>query len=673
MAGFIAFIGLPIAWLVGTPKYIATSVVYVSPRFMANLADNNNQKFDSISQYREYVAQNAKTINRFDIVLESLQKIGGLQSFWVKKGETLERAASRLQGALIIEEVPDTYQISISLEGKKKAGLADLVNTIADTYLEKAKSEEFYDSDQRVQSLIADRERLQKEIAEKQARRMALAQELGVSSFTDSDLNPYDRLLVTAKEAESDAQKDAIQAEAQLAALDEKDHPGAKEALRAYALAEANKDPALSSLLTSLNARRAQVLASMSGLSADHPGRRAAERELADIEKERQAEINKVVDSFSQNLLEQRTAAAYQARSVEERLATEVDRQASQAAWFTRGYQEGIQLGLDVDDLRKADDNLQQRIDYFTLEKNAPGFVRLFSPARVPDQPIKGMRKILFAVFLALALVCAVAVPVGIDFLDPRLHSPNQVEALLGFPPILWLMESEDAGPSFEREQILRLASRLSQDRQNHHSRVFVFSSVKSHGGTSTIVMKTARALTALGVPAIAVEANAYRHDPRYARFSYRGLSAVLAGSRDLHQEVIPGDEQLPDRIPVGDVRDGANLPDAQNLGPVLRQAADAYDIVIVDVPPILASVDAEIVASCADVVVLVVEASSVTKDELRRAAKALERLNVRAVSALLNKVRRDEPTGLAATALDEYLNGSAQPAPRLLTPWLWR
>jgi Mrp family chromosome partitioning ATPase/capsular polysaccharide biosynthesis protein len=678
VAAVIAVLGLPAAYILGTPKYIATAVVYVSPRFMANLADNNNQKFDSIGQYREYVAQNVKTINRFDIVLESLNKLGGLNSVWVKKGETLERAASRLQGALIIEEIADTYQIAISLEGKKKTGLAELVNTVADTYLEKAKSEEFFDSDQRVQSLLGDRARLQKEIADKQARRLALAQELGVSSFTDNDLNPYDRLLVTAKEAESDAQKNAIQAETQLAAFDEKQHPGARDALRAYALIEANKDPALTSLMTNLNVRRAQVLESLNGLSPEHPGRHAAERELADIEKERQAETDKVVDKFSKMLLDQRTAEAYQARSVERQLAAEVDRQASQASWFTRGYQEGIQLGLDVDELRKSDENLQQRIDYFTLEKSAPGFVRLFSAARTPDQPIKGMRKVLFAVFLALALICAVVVPVGIDFLDPRVHSPSQVEGLLGFPPILWLMDTEEAGPGFEKEQVLRLASRLGQDRQSSHSRVFAFTSVKSRGGTSTLVMKTARALTSLGVPALAVEANAYRSDPRYSQPKYlgpgsRGLTAVLTGSRHLHQEVIPGDEEMPDRIPAGGVGDETNLPDTQNLGQVLRQAAETYDVVVVDTPPILASVDAEIVACSADVVILVIEAGSVTKQELRRAAKTLERLNIRAISALLNKVRTDEPTGLAAVALNEFLTGSAPPASRLLSPWLWR
>jgi Mrp family chromosome partitioning ATPase/capsular polysaccharide biosynthesis protein len=686
----VAVLGLPLAWVMGKPKYEATAAIYVSPRFMANLDNSENSKFDSTTQYREYVTQNAKTINRFDIMVDALKTPGGAASGWIKPKETLEHAASRLQGALAIEEVPDTYQITVSLAGEKKTGLAELVNAVAEIYIEKAKSEEFYGSDQSVESLTQDRARLQKAIADKQARRLALAQELGVSSFSDNDENPYDRLLVTAKEAEAEAQKEAIQAEGQLAVFDDQQRRGGAEALRAAAMTEAVKDPALASLMTNFNSRRAAVLASVSGLSAEHPGRRAAQRELAEIDQETQAATEKVVQSFSKTILDQRAAEAYEARHVEQKLAAEVDRQAAQASWFTRGYQEGIQLGNEIDEARKTEETIRQRIDYISLEKRAPGFVRLFSAARPPDEPIKGGRKKLMGIFLFLALALGLVVPTGIDFLDPRLHAPAQAEGILGLPLVAWLMEKPEAGPGFEREQILRLANRLNQDRQNHGSRIFAFTSVKAAGGSSTIVLETARSLTRLGVPAIAVEANAYHSDPRYASANSRGpasrgLAAILTGSGQLHQEVVPGDEDRPDRVPVGEVGGAAkgaanepgngagNLPETQNLAPVLRQAAETYSVVLVDAPPILASVDAEILACAADVVILVIEAGSVTKGELRRAAKILERLNIRAISALLNRVRRDEPTGLATVALEEFRTGSAPPSPRLLSPWLWR
>ncbi len=673
VAFFMICAGLPLAWLWGTPKYAATAVVYVSPRFVSNLAEGGEQKFDSVAQYRDYVQQNVRTINRFDIVSEALKKIGPLQSFWIRPKEKMQSAVERLQNALIVEQVPDTYQITITLESTQKQGLADLVNAVAATYLEKVKAEEFYASDQRVQSLLQDRSRLQEEIDKSQKRRLELAQELGVSSFTDNYLNPYDRLLVTAKEIQADARKDAIQADAQLAAFDDKQRLGGSDSLHAYALDQASKDPTLASLMTNLNGRRAAILASLSGLSADHPGRRAADRELSEIDKESQSAHQRLVDSFSKMMLDQRRADAFKAARSEQKLTAEVEHQQSQASWFTRGYQEGIQLGQDIDRSRKRYDSIEQRMQFFSLEKSAPGFVRLFTGARAPDQSIKGGRKKLFGLFVLAGFAMALVVPVAVDFVDPRLHSPRDVEGILGFPPIGWLMDKKEAGPEFSREQILRLANRISQDQQNNNSRIFAFTSVKARGGTSTIVMETALALSRLGVPALAVEANAYRADPRYRKPTSRGLAVLLTANQSLESELVPGDDELPDRIPVGDILNEKNLPDIQNLVEVLRQAAQAYRVVLVDIPPILISVDAEFIAATADVVVLVIEAESVTKAELTRAAKSLERMKVPAVSALLNRMRGSEANGFGTAALNEFTMGAAPPPSRWFSPWLWK
>jgi hypothetical protein len=97
-----AGIALPAAWILGTPTYAATAVIYVSPRFVSNLAEGGEQRFESATQYRDYVQQNARTINRFDIVLEALKRLGPLNADWVRPGETMERAATRLQTALVI-------------------------------------------------------------------------------------------------------------------------------------------------------------------------------------------------------------------------------------------------------------------------------------------------------------------------------------------------------------------------------------------------------------------------------------------------------------------------------------------------------------------------------------------------------------------------------------------
>ncbi|HVW84208.1 MAG TPA: hypothetical protein VHB50_05990, partial [Bryobacteraceae bacterium] len=669
----ITLAGLAFASFFGAPKYSATAVVYVSPRFLANLEEDKESTLQSDSEYRQYVQQNVRTINRFDILLDALKSIGSLNSVWVRPQESLERAAERLQGALAVEAVPDTYQISITLESAKKNGLAELVNAIAGTYLAKAKAEQFYSSDERVRTLLHEQQRLQQEEEEKQARLLTIAQQLGVSTFTENYVNPYDELLIKAREALADAHRKRIEADAQIGSFDDRQTAGGADSLHAFALDQAAKDPSILSLTASLNQRREQILTSISGLAPDHPGRRAGERELAEVEKERRDAYQKLVNTYSKMLLDERRASAYTAARTEQKLAEEVARQASQASTFTGSYQEALRLGHDIDQARKRSDVIQQRVDFLTLERNAPGFVRLFSSARVPDMPVKGGKRKLFAVFFVAAILLGFGVPVGVDKLDPRVHSIRDVERILGFQPVAWLMEKREAGPDFAREQSLRLANRISQDQQANGSRIFAFTSVKAQGGTSTLVIETAQALSQLGVTALAVEANAYRADPRYRKPGARGLTVVLTGNQALRSAIVESDSELPERVPVGDALNQKNLPDIQNLIEVLRDAASAYQAILVDLPPILVSVDAEYIARTADVAVLVVEAESVTKDELRRAARSLERLQVRAFSAVLNRVRSAAAGGIAGAALHEFLNGTTPARSRWSTPWLWK
>ena len=241
--------------------------------------------------------------------------------------------------------------------------------------------------------------------------------------------------------------------------------------------------------------------------------------------------------------------------------------------------------------------------------------------------------------------------PVGVDILDPRIQTPRNVETVLGFAPIAWLLRRQDAGPEFAREQIRRLASRILQDHQTNGTRIFAFTSVKARGGTSSIVMETATAIGRLGLSALAVEANAYRADPRYRNTNSRGLSFVLRGSQEIGDCVVPGTDEMPDYVPLGDVDEHKSLPDIQKLIEILRASADAYEVVLIDLPPILASVDAEFIARGADVTVLVIEANAVNRDELKRAAACLERIKVAAVSAVLNKVAPDAGDGFARRA----------------------
>ena len=63
------------------------------------------------------------------------------------------------------------------------------------------------------------------------------------------------------------------------------------------------------------------------------------------------------------------------------------------------------------------------------------------------------------------------------------------------------------------------------------------------------------------------------------------------------------------------------------------------YDLVLIDATPLMISAETEYLARFADVTVLVAESGRTKKVELRRATRLLERLNVRGIAAIVNKV----------------------------------
>ncbi len=77
----VILLGLPVVWFKGKPRYSATAVIYVSPRFVANLHDDKEFELQSNSQYREYVQQNVRTINRYDIVSNAIENLGQHKSY----------------------------------------------------------------------------------------------------------------------------------------------------------------------------------------------------------------------------------------------------------------------------------------------------------------------------------------------------------------------------------------------------------------------------------------------------------------------------------------------------------------------------------------------------------------------------------------------------------------
>lgn len=725
-ASLVVLLGIPYAWLKGRSLYSSSALLQISPRFAKNLEVDQELELQSNTQYREFVQQQVRTVARYDVVSAALDGLGPLRSAWQLPGESPRRAAERLQVALAVVPVPDTYMIRVSLYAPEKKGLAEVVNAVVDAYVRASHSEEIFGADKRIDSLRKQRADLLAEIQARTDRRTAIGRELGITGFsTSTESNAYDKLLQNSREALDAAARRRIEAQSKLVAVDAEARRAQEAApgrgggnARVFSLdpdietsplaapgsaagrsqaptapppaASAAPDPAaameglawnmvamdnaLMTLRSNLLKRRAELLVSTSGLKPDHPGRQAAERELKEIEAELAAKTQETYERARKAVLGQRKAEAYETSVVEKELAAMTERRRSEAGLFSNLYNEAVSISADIERSRKRLDQIDNRIDFLSLESRAPGFVRVVQRALPPDLPSGGGRRKLLVMVLGAALAVGLVLPIAVDLLDPRIHAANDAERLLGFPPLGWIVDrTDDPTRAFALDQLRRLAVRVERDAREHGAKVYAFASAKPDEGVTTLVFDLARALSDLGHSPLVVEANAFLPSGAFGPPGPAGgVSELLLSGGDPLAAVVAGADGEPDRIPVGAVSPNGCLPRIAGLPALLAAVVPAYDVILVDTPPLLLSADAEIVLSAASVAVLVVEAESTVKSVLGRAAKTLERLTPRAVGAIVTRVRVYEGGGYYREALDEFTSRRRNEVSRIGSPWLW-
>lgn len=666
VAILVSTIGTAVAYVQGTAVYRATAVVYVAPRFASILSASNDLDFQSSTQYYQFVNQQLRTINRYDIVLEALRRLGDRRFvLWQKEGESDRKAAERLQASLEIRDVRDTYLITISLESEQPKGLQDLVNSVVTVYLEQVKNDELYASDQRIEILRENREQRLARISELAERRSELAQKLGVTTFADSAINPYDNLLIEVKSVVFEAERERINAEAELATYDSAiSGEVAAQALEAAAGEAASRDAGLNSLKANLYKRRSELLEQTTGLGPEHPVRRKAERELRDLEAEVQRATAELIAEKAALILDERRARVRETSTVESVLREQLKAQQDDAAWYSTHYNEALDVTDAIARERRALDSIDDRIEFLTLESNAPGLVRLANAALEPLEPISGGRTKLAVLFAIVGVVAGLGAAIGVDLIDRRVRTTGQVRSILGFPPLASFLapSSDPARQALMADQMRRLAMVLGREHSaNNVKRVMVTSACHGSGAT-TVVLDLGRELARQGLRVLVVEANLLIPDPRYQDDTERPTLVEVLNSEidpfaaeiDPFAAVSPATDQLPDRVATGSSANG-HLSDCARLGVVIQQLSDGYDLMLIDAAPIRLSADTEYLVSVCDASWLVVRAMHARLGEVKGSAARLEKAAPPAIGLIMTGLTVFLGGGYYAELLKEY------------------
>ena len=657
VALLVLIVGLPFAWIRGASFYNTEATFQVAPSYMKNLEADKELELQSNSQYREFVNHLSTTVTRQDVLDRALAVLKAKGIDLRPPAMTERKYVQFLQRTVYVRAVPDTYMVRIGTDAAEPENLHDLINAIAESFVETTRAEQIFGTPERLASLKDSAGRLNAEVVEMSAQRVVLADRLGLTTFSDSTTNPYDSTLAQSRERLASARVERMRAEATLAAfLKHQEVP----ASQGRSLLEMRlQDNGLQALRNEVVRRAEELSRNIAGLEAQHPTRQSATVEIGEIQQRMKTQETAFDQGTTDNVRARLMASVAERAQVEEQARAVYAELETQAMDFARHFQQAMRLTQEI---KKRDTDLtktRERLNYLGMESEALGFVRLVTPALPADSPMGvGRKKMLLGVLLA-ALAAGLAAPIVLDLLYRRIRTVNDAEKLVGIPAAGWQVQHEGLrNEQLAMEQTRRFASTLMRNRLRGGRNLVGFTAVKPGAGVTTCVMEAALVLRRLGERVLVVQANPMTEAGGEA--GGPGLTDYLAGTCPLDglaraRTWVDGELDV---VGIGS-QSSRGLLRLDRLKLALAQWSADYDHVLCDLSPLLLSADAEMMIELVGQVYLVVDAEAVTRGEITRAKRLLQKLDPEAVGLFVNRIPVFRGAGYLEPLIVETLTGT--------------
>lgn len=170
--------------------------------------------------------------------------------------------------------------------------------------------------------------------------------------------------------------------------------------------------------------------------------------------------------------------------------------------------------------------------------------------------------------------------------------------------------------------------------------RVILVTSAVANEGKSTTASNLAIVFADTGQRVLLIEADLRR--PRIADFfgleRAVGLSNVLAGQVEVEEVLQPwGNKQLFVLTSGSIVPNPSEILGSLHMAELVKKLRDAFDVIVIDSPPLLPVTDAAVTSAHADGVLLVVRAAKTSKGQIMKGVETLSAVDARLFGAVLN------------------------------------
>ncbi len=360
------------------------------------------------------------------------------------------------------------------------------------------------------------------------------------------------------------------------------------------------------------------------------------------------------------DVAQRREAELKKAFAVQETVASNLN---TQMAEFGRQQEQVLRAEREISDL-------DRQIELIDRTQDVPLDVRILEEAKPALTP-HGTKSQTLGMAVVLGLLVGVGLSLGLDVLDQRLRSPEDVRSVLGLPVLGviphqagklsaaacgLIAHSDPMSEVAEAARSVRTAVYFAS--RSNPAKVILVASPTHGDGKSTFVSNLAIAMAQAGSRTLLLDTN-FRDPALGTIFDIQpaaGLSEVLSGRMTTERAISRTPVEGLEVLPAGPIpRNPSEMLNSPAFAKLIETLADRYQCILMDSPPVLSVTDARILGATADLTLFVVRTGVTSRKAADQGLDMLLSVGSRVLGAVVNDVVRRRPNPRIRSVLRSF------------------
>ena len=655
------------------PKYQAQTLLRIdpthSPLAVAQGGTDTNVNAETIETEVSILQSEAlarEVVRRLD--LGNYREFNGVlekaaASRRLDEDDKLSLVASEVTKHLSVSRDRLSYLIAINFESEDALTAAKVANTYAEAYLDMTVGSRMGTAQRQADWFQKRMATLAKEVNEADARLAQYKAGAGIveggqnGTVADQQIAPLSAQLTSAQAA-------AAAARPELAAARQQVSNGGIEAVSKV------RD---SAVIADLRRQRAEVLRDMAELTTrygeKHPQVVQVRQQLNSIDAQIRAEAERVIAS-----IEAETKAAVARVASLETSMNSLEAQRERNARVSVGAQS---LERDAVNKRQAYDRMAQiAMETTQAAQNSIPQAEIVDRATVPTHP-KWPGKTMLAIFAVIVSAClGASAAIVLELLAPGVQTASEVESRFNLR-VLATLPLAGRRNWFKRKSQVRPPDKLLEEpagafaesarnahvsivglRSNSSPQIVAITSSLPGEGKTSSALSIARVAALGGIRTLLVDCDLRRAAVReyMDNVGEIGMAEVLKGQATLDQAIQADIQPRLDILPVVEPDYSAdNLFGGAGVPALLQEIRSRYELIVLDLPPVIGLTDTRFVCALADAVILAIKWRATPVTAIESAVTTLSADAVKLKGVLLTMVDPASETAGASYYASSY------------------